>query len=292
MTCPICKGALARRAAVTLPAGAIHSCRSCGAGVLWPRPDQAALSATHDDDSYFNHPYFESRRDGDKENPTFDQRVARLRLLMKNGQVRARFLDLGCDTGAFVSYLADRTGAQGVGVDVSRAAIAEGRAKGRDVRLGTLEAQRFPPASFDALTAFDVVEHVADPRALAQEIGRILKPGAPFVAEVPHYDGLVYRLGRMLGSIGLLAGPMAAIRDRLWPMFHVQYPTEQALRILLGQAGFRDMSFAGRELTPDELALGGTILRPLVLALFRLAQWSGMPTVLIVTARAGDQPRL
>jgi SAM-dependent methyltransferase len=290
MTCPICKGSLARRATVKLPAGAIHRCRSCGAGVLWPRPDQTALSATHDDDSYFNHPYFEARRDSDKENRTFDQRVARLRLLMKNGRIRARVLDLGCDTGAFMSYLEARTGAEAIGVDVSRAAIAEGKSRGRDVRLGTLEAQRFPAASFDALTAFDVVEHVADPRALAQEVGRILKPGAPFVAEVPHYDGLVYRLGRVLGSIGLLGGPLAAIRDRLWPMFHVQYPNERALRILLGQAGFRDLSFAGRELTADELALGGAILRPLVLALFRLAQWSGMPTVLIVTARAGDQP--
>jgi SAM-dependent methyltransferase len=285
MTCPICDGALRDRATVELSGCAIYQCRSCGSGILWPRPDQTALSATHDDAEYFNHPYFESRRDAEADNPTYDERLSRLTPLLANAAA-ARVLDLGCDTGTFMAYLSSRVGAQTVGVDVSRAAVTEGQAQGRDVRLGTLEAQRFPNGSFDALTAFDVVEHVADPRGLLVEAARILKPGAPFVAEVPHFNGLIYRMGRMLGSLGLLGGPLTAIRDRLFPVFHVQYPTVAALRRLLHDAGFSDIVMSGREFRARELALDSAILRPFVLTVFAISGWLGLPTVLVVSARA------
>ena len=281
----MCGGGLRDRATAQLAGCAIHQCRSCGSGILWPRPDQTALSATHDDAEYFNHPYFESRRDAEADNPTYDERLARLNPLLMN-PASARVLDLGCDTGTFMAYLSSRVGAQTVGVDVSRAAVTEGQSKGRDVRLGTLEAQRFPDGSFDALTAFDVVEHVADPRGLLREAARILKPGAPLVVEVPHFSGLIYRMGRMLGSLGLLDGPLTAIRDRLFPAFHVQYPTVVALRGLLSDAGFGDIVVNGREFRTRELALDNAILRRFVLTVFAISGWVGMPTVLVVSARA------
>jgi SAM-dependent methyltransferase len=280
----MCGGGLRDRATVNLIDCAIHQCRECGSGILWPRPDQSALSATHDDADYFNHPYFESRRDAASDNPTYDERLDRLQPLLMN-PAGARVLDLGCDTGTFMAYLSSRLGSQAVGVDVSRAAVTEGKSKGRDVRLGTLEAQQFPDASFDALTAFDVVEHVADPRGLLREAARILKPGAPFIAEVPHFNGLIYRMGRLLGSLGLLGGPLAAIRDRLFPVFHVQYPTERALRGLLSDAGFGDIVLSGREFRPRELALDSAILRPIVLMVFEISRWLGLPTVLVVSGR-------
>jgi SAM-dependent methyltransferase len=285
MTCPICDGVLRDGATVELTGCAIHQCRSCGSGILWPRPDQTALSATHDDAGYFNHPYFESRRDAEADNPTYDERLSRLTPLLAKAAT-ARVLDLGCDTGTFMAYLSSRVGAETVGVDVSRAAVTEAQAKGRDVRLGTLEAQRFPDGSFDALTAFDVVEHVADPRGLLREAARILKPGAPLVAEVPHFNGLIYRMGRLLGSLGLLGGPLTAVRDRLFPVFHVQYPTVPALRRLIGDAGFSDIVVSGREFRARELALDGAILRPFVLTVFAISGWLGLPTVLVVSARA------
>lgn len=284
MTCPLCGGTLHERASVTLASAALHACRGCGSGILWPRPDQSSLSATHDDDSYFNHPYFDSRRDATADNPTYDERLERLAPLLTDARA-ARVLDLGCDTGTFMAYLSSRLGSSTVGVDVSRAAVAEGRSLGRDVRLGTLEAQQFPDRSFDALTAFDVVEHVADPRSLLREAARILKPGAPIVAEVPHFDGLIYRLGRMLGSIGVLSAS-PAVRDRLFPIFHVQYPTRRALTQLLTDAGFTDVAVGGREFRPRELALDSALLRPLVLLVFGVARWLGMPTVLVVSGRA------
>jgi SAM-dependent methyltransferase len=285
MTCPICAGALQSRPTVPLAGCAIHRCRSCGSGILAPRPDQSALSATHDDEEYFNHPYFESRRDAEAPNPTYDERLARLRPLLPDPGA-ARVLDLGCDTGTFMRYLTSRLGSETVGVDVSQAAVRAARAQGRDVRLGTLEAQQFPVSSFDALTAFDVVEHVADPKGLVREVARVLKPGAPFLAEVPHFDGLIYRVGRMLGAMRLLGGPLAAVRDRLFPIFHVQYPTERALTRLLADAGFTDIVVGGREFRPRELALDGALLRPIVLVVFGIARAIGMPTVLVVSGRA------
>jgi SAM-dependent methyltransferase len=285
MTCSLCGGSLDHRATVPLDSAAIHRCRNCGSGILWPRPDQAVLSARHDDAGYFNHPYFDSRRDA-SHGALFEERVSRLREVLGSRDAPKVLVDLGCDTGAFMAYLTASTRVTAIGVDVSQAAVAAGRAEGRDIRLGTLESQNFADQSVDVLTAFDVVEHVADPVTLMREIARILKPGGTFLAEVPHFNGLVYRAGRALGRWDVLSGSLSPLCDRLWPSFHVQYPTVTGIRRLVSAAGLVDIACTGRDLSTDELAVQSPALRAAVLSAFRVSGWVGAPNILVVSARA------
>lgn len=282
MTCPLCDGQLAERATVRLASGAIHQCLGCGSGIVWPRPDEARLIAQHDNDDYFSHPYFEAHRHAD-ESPLYEARLALIQPALVD---RSRtLLDVGCDTGAFIALVAQRAQVRTIGVDVSQRAAKEAKREGRDVRAGTLESQQFPACSFGVVTAFDVVEHVAEPVALLREVRRVLIPEGRFVAEVPHFDGLVYRLGRILGRLGMLSGPMSAVRDRLWPSFHVQYPTRQGVNAALQRAGLEVVAIGGREFDPSELALDRGLLRALVLIVFRVARWMSAPTVLVISAR-------
>ncbi len=46
----------------------------------------------------------------------------------------------------------------------------------------------FPDASFDAVTFFDVLEHIADDRAAAREAWRVLKPGGWIMASSPNHN--------------------------------------------------------------------------------------------------------
>lgn len=98
-------------------------------------------------------------------------------------------LDLGCGTGAVLQELAPRGWA--VGMDLSPHALAFCQTR-QLKRLVCGDAQHIPfaDASFDAVIALDVLEHVPDDRAAFHEIARVLKPGGILVLNVPAFGWL------------------------------------------------------------------------------------------------------
>ena len=101
-----------------------------------------------------------------------------------------RLLDLGCGTGMFLDRRR-KAGAQVFGTDISGEALRFSRRRGLD-RLARSDATRIPYAdtSFDIVTAFDLIEHVKDDRALVAEARRVLRPGGFLVATVPAHPFL------------------------------------------------------------------------------------------------------
>jgi RimJ/RimL family protein N-acetyltransferase/ubiquinone/menaquinone biosynthesis C-methylase UbiE len=98
------------------------------------------------------------------------------------------FVDLGCGSGGPTLWMAERTGATGVGVDFSSAAVssavdlAVGREMTGRVRFVVADAAdtALPAASFDGAFSIDALMFV-DPHAVAREIARLLKPGGVMV---------------------------------------------------------------------------------------------------------------
>ena len=77
------------------------------------------------------------------------------------------------------------------GVEVDARPIAMAQARGYDVRLG--DATRgipFPAASFDLVTALDVIEHVDADEAIVREACRVLKPGGILAISTPAFQWL------------------------------------------------------------------------------------------------------
>jgi SAM-dependent methyltransferase len=102
---------------------------------------------------------------------------------------RPRILDVGCGTGANLEMLARFGAAEGV--DVAREALAFCRARGlTGVREGTAEALPYAGASFDLVTALDVVEHLDDDVAGLSEMRRVLKVGGCALLFVPAFQWL------------------------------------------------------------------------------------------------------
>jgi ubiquinone/menaquinone biosynthesis C-methylase UbiE len=100
-----------------------------------------------------------------------------------------RIVDLGCGTGALLPALADAVGPNGLvaGGDLSPAMLAVAREKGRDashaVSLLVLDASvhlPFADDSFDCACAFGILQEIPAPRALLEELFRILRPGGAF----------------------------------------------------------------------------------------------------------------
>ena len=99
---------------------------------------------------------------------------------------RPRILDVGCGTGANLLMLSQFGDAEGV--DVSEDALAFCRERGlANVKLGAGEALPYDDATFDLVTALDVVEHMDDDLAGLREMQRVLRPGGRVLLFVPTF---------------------------------------------------------------------------------------------------------
>jgi len=104
---------------------------------------------------------------------------------------RKRVLDVACGTGYGAAVLS-RTAALTLALDISAAAISYAREHYPAANLHFLRAgcERTPfrDASFDLVTAFEVIEHIRDSRALLEEARRLLAPGGQVVVSTPNRD--------------------------------------------------------------------------------------------------------
>jgi 2-polyprenyl-6-hydroxyphenyl methylase/3-demethylubiquinone-9 3-methyltransferase len=93
-------------------------------------------------------------------------------------------LDLGCGAGFLANDLAAR-GHRVTGLDTSAEALAVARrydgSHTAQYLVGDARAVPFADASFDAVCAMDLLEHVTEPERVIAEAARVLRPGGSFV---------------------------------------------------------------------------------------------------------------
>jgi SAM-dependent methyltransferase len=106
-------------------------------------------------------------------------------------------LDLGCSSGAFLRSLGGNAWDL-YGVEMSAESAKEAQRKtGASVFVGEILDAGFPPAFFDVITCFDVLEHLYEPRRVMAKVAEWLKPGGIFYVLVPNIDSAE---GRVFGS--------------------------------------------------------------------------------------------
>lgn len=100
-------------------------------------------------------------------------------------------LEIGCGAGAFVRR-AREAGLDARGVDVNPDAVAEARRAGLPVELpGPGGFATIPGTGFDAVCAFQVLEHLAEPGEFLASAVRLLRPGGTLILSVPNADGFL-----------------------------------------------------------------------------------------------------
>jgi len=98
-------------------------------------------------------------------------------------------LDVGCGAGNMIHHLAQYGRVRGIEVDARPVNIAQQR--GYDVRLGDATQEiPFPDASFDLVTALDVIEHVDADEKILQEAARVLRPRGHLLITTPAFQWL------------------------------------------------------------------------------------------------------
>lgn len=255
--------------------------------MLEPRPAASDLQALHTASDYFEHPYFSTRRSLSAPiRAACEAKLARIEAAV--GTLRGKtMIDVGCDTGLLVAYASESRAMTAIGIDIFPRVVELGRAAGRDLRVGTLESLALPAASADLLCAYDVLEHVTAPAGFVVEAKRVLRPGGVLALETPNYSGFIYCCGRLLARSGR---HFAALQERLWPPFHVQYFTAASLAALLRAAGYAEVEVTARDLDGTELALTQSLVRAGVRAALTIGRALGAPALLTALAMTPATP--
>jgi len=159
--------------------------------------------------------------------------------LMSEVELPAPILDVGCGDGHFASVTYDHK--VDVGIDPSNRPLLE--AGRRDAYRLLIQANGahlpFGTASFGSAISNSVLEHIPPLDPVLAEVGRVLKPGAPFAFTVPNPG---YRtqlsLPRFLRRIGL-RGPARRYEDWfMWMSRTKNLLYEQGWKEKLATAGF------------------------------------------------------
>lgn len=244
MNCVSC-GATAIDDYMSAEAGEILRCRSCAAVFIAPEQVKAAESLYSQDyfderEQYFFHDGVVDR--SGQESPHIADFRAGLELIEAHTGKPGKLLDIGCATGSFLSLAAAR-GWECSGVEVSAFAAARARERtGREIFCGKLEDAPFNSATFDAITMWDLLEHLPDPGRGLETARRLLKPSGLLLVNTPNEDSLLRQLAR--GIYRASGGRITAPVNRLYHRYHLHYFAAGALDVLFRRTGFELVSMS------------------------------------------------
>lgn len=150
-----------------------------------------------------------------------------------------RLLDVGCGQGRFLEVAQSR-GWEVSGTEYTETQVLDGRAKGFDMTLAPARVGDLPSAAFDVVCAFEVLEHVTDPKAEAEVLADVVRDGGLLYVTTPNFDSLSRRV---LGADwNVIAYPE-----------HLGYFTARSLRRWLETAGFAVVSIETTGTSPGRL---------------------------------------
>lgn len=138
-------------------------------------------------------------------------------------------LDLGCSSGAFLGSLSDQPW-ELYGIEMSEDSAKKAIAKsGAKVFVGEILEAQLPSELFDAITCFDVLEHLYEPRRVMERVCEWLKPGGIFYVLVPNVDSAE---ARVFGSYW----------HGLELPRHLFHYSPRSLKFLANSAGLKELS--------------------------------------------------
>lgn len=201
----------------------LYRCSSCGLIFVYPTP--AAASAIYSAD-YFSGAkggfgYVDYDRDKEPMRAVFGKYLKILDSLL----IGRKLLDVGAATGFFVD-LAIRRGWNAIGLEISDYATEIGRLRGLKILTGELTSIDFKPDTFNVVSMWDVIEHLAKPREAIERAAFILKTGGLLALNTPDAGSLTAK----------------ALKHRwhlLIPPEHLFYFNPKNLSNLLRKSGFK-----------------------------------------------------
>jgi 2-polyprenyl-3-methyl-5-hydroxy-6-metoxy-1,4-benzoquinol methylase len=155
-------------------------------------------------------------------------------------------LDIGCGIGNFLAY-AESKGLVAYGADVDGKAVAAAKDRGLNAALtGDLDTLFDPDERVDAVTLWDVIEHVFTPDDVVAPAVDRLAPDGVLLLETP--DG-AFPLRTAVRAVHAATGGRADLTRSLYYWEHKSYFTVAGLRSILRRHGC-EIAAVRRETSP------------------------------------------
>jgi SAM-dependent methyltransferase len=199
LSCPNCGGTDIDSSFFVKNGYTLARCSECGLAYVTNPPTDAELEHLYS----FESGYHVDFRDDPKEiEHRFALAKRQYEAIARHHQTPGRCLDIGAAAGFFVKTAQDNGwDAHGIELSEDTARLARDR-YGVDVTSARLEETTFEPESFDAITLWDVIEHVPEPVDTMRRVAKLLKPGGVVGIITPNLDGLFarrsYKVGRRI----------------------------------------------------------------------------------------------
>ncbi len=186
-----------------------------------------------------------------------------------------RILDAGCGTGANLRFL--RRYGKPIGIDLSKEALKFAASRRPEwLTLGTVSNLPFADSSFDLVTSFEVLYHLAvqDDMDALRELARVLKPGGWLLVRVPAYNWLrgshdravqtrhrytATELRRKIEALGLLVQRTTYLNTALFPVAAAKRAVEMLTGGGSGESDLKPINPALNRAFTETLATEGGI---------------------------------
>lgn len=277
-TCQICSRTRLR----VLPFGYIFKdrflygtqCKSCRLVFLHPMPSDDEISSLYTEE-YFTEcsesagahgprAYMDLLEDSDEERSRSASRLDRE--ILRHVGNRGRFLEIGCGPGLFLSEVR-QLGWDVSGLEISEFATQHALDKlNLNVKLGSIERDRFPESTFDAVFMGDVLEHLPRPVESLEIVKSWLRPGGVLVVAIPSTLNLIS------GKIGMFAyGRMKRFKRLRIPPYHLYEYTPRTVSAVLEASGFAVLRLRQSAVPLRKMGLRGSAVENIGKAVLQLS---------------------
>ncbi len=199
-----------------------YSCAECGFEFFLQHADMIHQSLYEDDPDYID----DLMISRNYEDMLSWNHYQALRFIKKtHDSARITVLDMGCFNGFFVKKL-EELGYNSYGVDFNNKAIEYGISEyGLKDRISTMDLKELTAEkkTYDVITAFEVLEHVASPRDFLNSLNPLIKSNGFIIVSVPN-NNMLWR------------PPLD------YPPHHLSRFNPRALAILLENTGFKPVT--------------------------------------------------
>jgi len=144
-------------------------------------------------------------------------------------------LELGCSTGFIGERLIEERGCRVMGLELDSEAAVVARARGLEVREGSLEDEAFRRSidgAFDVVMATDVIEHLHEPEPVLADMRRWVRPAGLAIVAVPNVAVWSMR-------VALLGGEFDYRDTGLCDRTHLRFFTRASLHRMVSREGWR-----------------------------------------------------
>lgn len=260
MNCRICNSDRIKTV-FSFDIASLLKCRNCGI-MFWdkiPTKEQIQHLYSNKDYMEYHSAYFKDSYEGYDENSQHIKNYSEiLNTMTTKYNTRGYLLDVGCATGVFLD-LARKKGWKTKGIEISPDFADYGRKHfNLDIFCGELAEAQLRDKTFDCITGWDILEHIADPVAFLKEIRRLLKDDGIIFIWTINAKSILNYLGHFLYriSFGKISAPVKKLYGfEDFSFHHLYFFSPQSLQYLLEKCGFEVLEFKQQEYPVERIGV-------------------------------------